>query len=304
MITAVVLGYNRVNEVLITVDKLKAYAKKLPFQLDIIVVDNASVDETTAQVQSVHSDIKLITKEINNGIAGWNDGFAKVTSKYILVLDDDSHPEYGIAEAVEYLEGSPKTGILALNITSGPYLTDGWVWKTGKPWQHEEEILGFFGCGAIIRKEVYDKIGGFAEWMQVYGHEWEYGIRCIDAGYKIRYFKNSSINHRASNINRSLRRARVFGTRNEMGIAYKFLGKDRWKVIIRMFFNNLKRIRYEGILSLYYDVIGALEFWRFRHNLTHEPLSVQAQEFFVKNYMNTNPFFSFITKHFKRPVKN
>jgi len=219
------------------------------------------------------------------------------------VLDDDSHPESGITEAVEYMDQHPLTGILALNITAGPYLTDTWVWKDGQPWQHEQQVLGFFGCGAIIRKEVYEKIGGFGEWMLVYGHEWEYGIRCIDAGYDIRYFKHSSINHRASPINRSLKRARIFGTRNDMGIVYKYFGHNRWKYIATMFFNNIKRVKHEGFAAAYYDMLGAFEFLKFKDQLSSTPVSEDTQRFFADNYMNTHPVFGFITRPLRRLFK-
>jgi GT2 family glycosyltransferase len=299
MVSAVILSYNRCAEALVTIAKLKEYAAHLPFPLEIIVVDNASADDTTPMVQQHHPDVMLVTKLKNNGIAGWNDGFAIASYKYMLVLDDDSHPEWGVSAAVSYMEQHPSTAILALNITSGPYLTDTWLWQNGKSWQHEQEILGFFGCGAIIRKEVYEKIGGFAEWMLVYGHEWEYGLRCIDAGYNVRYFKHSSVNHRASAINRSMKRSRVFGTRNDMGIVYKYFAHKRWAYILTMFLNNLKRIKTEGIINAYYDLLGTIEFLKFKHTLGYTPVSEMAQRFFIKNYMNTHPVLGFVKKKYR-----
>jgi len=300
MLSVVILSYNRCTEVLVTIAELKKFVPNLPFPVEIIVVDNASVDDTTAQVKTNHPDVRLVTKMINNGIAGWNDGFAIAKYKYFLVLDDDSNPESGIKEAVEYLETNKDTGILALNITSGPYQTDTWEWRNGTSWQHEQKILGFFGCGAIIRKEVYDKIGGFADWLLVYGHEWEYGIRCIDAGYDIKYFKNSSINHRASSINRSQRRARIFGTRNDMAIVYKYFSYKRWSYIFIMFLNNLKRLRDEDVKSVYYDFLGFIEFLRLKKKLSYTPVSKATQIFFIDNYMNTQPIFQFIIRKFKK----
>ncbi|GAB2700843.1 glycosyltransferase family 2 protein [Mucilaginibacter koreensis] len=300
MVSAVVLAYNRCAEVLKTVSELKKFSTTLPFPLEIIVVDNESVDDTSTQIKQLHPDINLVRIDKNKGIAGWNAGFAVAKYKYMLVLDDDSHPESGIAEAVNYMEQHPDTGILALNVTSGPYLTDTWLWQNGQPWQHEQEILGFFGCGALIKKEVYEKIGGFNEWMIVYGHEWEYGIRCIEAGYKVKYFKHSSINHRASSINRSQRRARTFGTRNDMGIVYKYFSNQRWKYIFTMLFNNIKRAKSGDFVSAYYDILGFIEFMKFRHTLSYTPVSKQTQKFFTDNYMNTHPVLGFITKPFKK----
>lgn len=296
MVSAVILAYNRVAEVEITLDKLKTYAASLSFPLEIILVDNESVDNTTAMVQENFPGVRIVTIQKNVGIAGWNEGFKIATYKYMLVLDDDSHMENGLPEAIEYMEHNAGVGILALNITSGPYRTDDWVWQNGKPWQHEQDVPGFFGCGAIIRKVVYEQIGGFAKWLHVYAHEWEYGIRCWDAGYAVKYFQKSSVIHRASKINRTAKRARVFGTRNEMAIIYKYFGEKRWKYIFRMFFNNLKRIKNENFLNAWYDVVGAKEFLKFRTHLTHTPVSKEVQQFFAENYMNTFPVFRFLKK--------
>ena len=296
MVSVVILAYNRVAEVEITLDKLKSYAASLPFAVEIIVVDNESADHTTAMVQDKFPDVRIVTIQKNVGISGWNEGFKIAKYKYLLVLDDDSHIESGLPEAVAYLEQNDRVGILALNITSGPYLTDTWIWQDGRPWQHEQDLPGFFGCGAIIRKEVYEKVGGFAEWVYVYAHEWEYGIRCLNAGYAIKYFQKSSVIHRASKINRTAKRARMFGTRNEMAIVYKYFDDKRWTYILRMFVNNLKRMKNEGVLNGWYDVVGAVKFMAFRSTLAHTPVTKEVQQFFIENYKNTFPVFRILKK--------
>ena len=301
MVSVVILAFNRLKEVIITLDKLTLFASTFKFPMDIILVDNASVDNTSSEVLKRFSSVRVVTIQNNCGIAGWNEGFKIASQKYLLVLDDDSHIEYGLTEAIAYMEKHNDVGILALNVTSGPYLTDSWVWQDGNTWQHEQDILGFFGCGAIIKKAVYEKIGGFAEWLYVYGHEWEYGIRCLNAGYKIRYFQKSSIIHRASGVNRTARRARIYGTRNEMGIIYKYFETtNRWKYIIRMFFNNMKRVKHEGWLNAWYDIIGTAHFIKLRRRLPHTPVSPEVQVFYAENFINTFPVFRFITKRYNK----
>lgn len=292
------MAYNRRDEVLITLDNIKKLSPQLSFDLQIIVVDNASKDDTSEKVREFHPDVTLVTKAINNGIAGWNDGFAVAKHKYMLVLDDDSHVESGLEEAVNYLEKRPDIGILALNVTTGPYKTKDWGWKDG------QEVLGFFGCGAIIRKEVYNKIGGFGEWLHVYAHEWEYGIRVLDAGYKNVYFENSKVIHRANPTNRSFRRLRVHVTRNEMGIIYKYFGKDRWKYIMRMFVNNLKLIKKGEFVRMYFDIVGTVNFLKMRKTLVHTPVRREVQDYFADNYMNTFPVFGFIGRRIKNAFKS
>ncbi|GAB2700853.1 glycosyltransferase family 2 protein [Mucilaginibacter koreensis] len=288
MVSAVILSYNRRNEVLITVEKLKALRPTLPFPLEIIVVDNASADDTSEQISAQHPDITLITKPKNNGIAGWNEGFKVVKSKYILVLDDDSCIEHGLAEGVNYLENNEKAGILAYNIVDQDFKGDPHL-DPEKAWKNEERIVGFIGCGALIRTELYHHIGGFADWIYVYTHEFEYGIRCLNAGYDIVFFDKGVVVHRTSNINRSVKRQRIYATRNEMAIVYKHFGHNRWKYIFRVLVNNLKFIKREGLKSGYYMMLGAFKFLTLRKTLGNVPVKKEVQNFYAENFWSTKP---------------
>jgi GT2 family glycosyltransferase len=296
MVSAIVLSYNRCADVLFTISKLKDLKTSLPFDLRIIVVDNASTDDTSARIGQEHADITLITKQVNNGIAGWNDGLAVADTKYNLVLDDDSHIESGLKEAIEYLEENDQVGILALNISGGTYATHNWIDKA--------ESIGFIGCGAIIKKEVYDRIGGFSEWLYVSGHEWEYGIRCIDANYKIIFFKKSDVVHRSNVNDKRSKRTIMYTTRNEMGIVFKYFRSNRSKLLLRVLLNNIKLAKTEGLLSGYYSVLGGLAFLKLRKKLAYTPVSQQTQDFFSSIFWSTQPTFDFIRKRFNRLINN
>jgi GT2 family glycosyltransferase len=288
MVSAIVLSYNRRNEVIFTIEKLKELKQTLPFELEIIVVDNASIDDTSKDILTLHPDIVLITKIKNNGVAGWNDGFAIATQPYFLVLDDDSHMESGLPEAISYMESNNDLGILALNITGGTYETSNW--------KDKEEAIGFIGCGAIIRKEVYQKNGGFAEWLHVYGHEWEYGIRVIDSGFKIRFFKNSNVVHRTSKLNRTNKRLRIYSTRNEMGIVYKYFHTRRAFYVFSVWINSMKVISSEGFMASWYCFLGGIKFLQLKSKLIHTPVSDQTQQMFLRIFWGTQPAFGFIKK--------
>jgi GT2 family glycosyltransferase len=288
MVSAIILSYNRCTEVLFTIIKLEEFRATLPFDLEIIVVDNASTDHTSAEIIALHPKVTLVTRAKNNGIAGWNSGFEIATHPYFLVLDDDSHIESGLIEAVEYMQQNCDIGVLALNITGGNYETSNW--------KDKEEGIGFIGCGALIAKELYGSIGGFAEWMHVYGHEWEYGIRAIEGGYKIRYFGNSSVLHRTSALNRSNKNLRIYSTRNEMGIVYKYFRKDRVKNVLRVWLNSMKVIGQEGFTSAFYCFIGGVKFLQLKPNLLYTPVSESTQVFFSRIFWGTQPAFGFLRK--------
>ncbi|WP_299285804.1 glycosyltransferase [uncultured Mucilaginibacter sp.] len=282
----VILNFNREKELLQTLEKTQQLmAGKSGFE--IIVVDNASADHSVVSVKKNFPSVRLIERKTNSGIAGWNDGFEAAKGEYMIVLDDDSNIESGLDEAIKVLDEHLDTGILALNVTGGAFPTDYLI--------HMQDNIDFIGCGAIIRKEVFNKIGGFAEWLFIYTHEWEYAIRCLNAGYKIKYFEDCHVTHRTSNINRTSKRLKVFSIRNEMAIVYKFFSaQDRAKYVARVYLNNLKSIYHYGISSIPWYYMALKEFLKLRKSLEHTPVSREVQDFYSKSCWSTRRFFKII----------
>ena len=285
-ISFVILNYNREKELLITVGKtMELMAGKSDYE--IIVVDNASSDNSIISLSRAYPEVRILARSKNNGIAGWNDGFELAKGEYLVVLDDDSNIVSGLDEAIAVLDDDPKIGILALNVTGGAFPTDYLV--------HMEDNIDFIGCGAIIRKILFEQIGGFAEWLFIYTHEWEYAIRCLDAGFSIRYFAHCYVDHRTSVINRSSRRLKVFSIRNEMAIVYKFFDKkDRSKYVTRVYLNNLKSIRRLGPAALPWFYQALVEFMKLRKELVHTPVSREVQDFYSKSCWSTRRFLKII----------
>jgi GT2 family glycosyltransferase len=288
----VILNFNRKNELLITLSKTKELIGQNT-EYEVIVVDNNSVDGTVAAVKEGFPEIVLVERKINNGIAGWNDGFTKARGKYLIVLDDDSHLESGLDEAISYLEENPQIGILALKIIGGVFET-----TAKSKWFDKQDAGGFIGCGAIIKKEVFEKIGGFADWLHVYTHEYEYSMRCLDAGFKIVYFESAEVVHRTSAVNRTNKRLRIFSARNEMAIVYKYFRKNRFIYLFRIWINNMKLIQKDGIKTAYYITLAGLKFLKIRKTLKHTPVSIEAENF-LKNYLwSVQPIMSNLKKRF------
>lgn len=285
-ISFVILNYNREKELLITVGKtMELMAGKSDYE--IIVVDNASSDNSIISLSRAYPEVRILARSKNIGIAGWNDGFELAKGEYLVVLDDDSNIVSGLDEAIAVLDDDPKIGILALNVTGGAFPTEYLV--------HMEDNIDFIGCGAIIRKTLFEKIGGFAEWLFIYTHEWEYAIRCLDAGFSIRYFAHCYVDHRTSVINRSSRRLKVFSIRNEMAIVYKFFDKkDRSKYVTRVYLNNLKSIRRLGPAALPWFYQALVEFMKLRKELVHTPVSREVQDFYSKSCWSTRRFLKII----------
>jgi GT2 family glycosyltransferase len=280
----VIVNYNRKDEILLTISKTKDLIKHDATNYEIVVVDNASTDGSADAIKQEFPEVVLITNPVNTGAPAWNIGFAKAKGKYFIILDDDSHIESGLEDALSYLDSQANVGILALNISGGAYQT--------KHWKNLEEKVGFIGCGAIFRKELYDKIGGYADWIFLYSNEWDLGIRTIEAGYKVVYFENCRVTHRASTINRTSKRLIVYTVRNEMGIVYKYFSKDTRDAYARkVFFNNLKGIKKYGFESIDWYWTAFKEFNALKKTLSHTPVKPDVEALYKEKFWSTKPFF-------------
>ena len=292
----VLVNYNRREELLLTIEKTKYLIENSIWDYEIVIVDNASSDGSAEAVKANHPDVVLIENKVNTGAPAWNLGFAKAQGEYFIIIDDDSHVVSGLDDAINHLDKKPDIGILALNVTTGPYTSEGWRWKDG------QDIVGFIGCGAIFRKSVYDKIGGYADWIFLYANEWDLGIRTIDAGYRVEYFAKCKVDHRTSAVHRSTKRLRVLCTKHELGIIYKHFPKSRWKYLIRVLINNLKTFKKGELKETWYNIIGFYEFFKMRKNLTYTPISLKSQKIFINHFIGTRFVIAFFYRFRKKKV--
>jgi GT2 family glycosyltransferase len=277
ILSIVILAFNRKDEVVKTV-RICLENEYLKNNSEIIVVDNFSSDGTYDELNTIYGEkITLLRTSNNVGISGWNKGFEVAKGKYVMVLDDDSHPESGVEEAVQYLDSNKNVGILALNVSTGRFSTGGIPHLF--PW------IGFTGCGAIIRKEVIDEIGGFSDWLFIYTHEFEYGIRVLQAGYTILFFKECHIVHRTSALNRTNKRLVMYSTRNELMIVDKYFPLSRKLNLLKAKLHCFRLVEQEGISSIPYIFEGYKKFSEDRKNIGSHFVSADVQHFFEKQFI-------------------
>jgi hypothetical protein len=126
----------------------------------------------------------------------------------------------------------------------------------------------------------------------------------IDAGFKIRYFKNSDVKHRTSGLNRTSKRLRIFSTRNEMGIVYKHFRTGRLKYAFNVWINCMKVISTEGFKASWYCFLGGYEFLKLMPKLQHTPVSEKTQQLFTRIFWGTQPAFGFVKKGINKILGN
>ncbi|MFC2135594.1 glycosyltransferase family 2 protein [Bacteroidota bacterium] len=217
LVTVNILSFNRKEELRNTLTKVYEQDYK---NIEVIVVDNASEDGSPEMVENDFPDVKLIRLEKNIGIAGWNRGFEIAKGEYILVLDDDSYPvKNTISHGIKYFDYE-KIGIIALSIYNN-YLQ---LYETEN---YDEYPLGFIGCGALIKRKVFDDVGYYDENIFLYHNELDFSLRTLDRDWLLFIANDAKVIHNYSSESRFAQSKNLLCT----GFRYENYFKSMWIVI-------------------------------------------------------------------------
>lgn len=175
-------------------------------QLEIIVVDNNSSDNTSALLNKKYPSIKVIRSDKNLGFGGGNNlGVSKATSDYILLLNTDAFLKpnslskllsflvnnkdvLAVAPKLAYQNGKIQQ---SLGYFPTPLRVVGWMWGLDKlplikklfpnPY-HYYDVSKYhadltpdwlMGACVLLKKDHYLSISGFNESIFMYGEEVE-----------------------------------------------------------------------------------------------------------------------------------
>ncbi len=270
-LTIVFLNFNRLEDTIKTTIQLKRLCYNR-VDIEIIAVDNGSIDGTTQFLES-QSDwlISLQLKE-NLGIEGLNRGFEMATGEYIFVLDDDSHPLNidTIDLLIQSLDSCEEIAAIACKIES----EDGTVFKT---WHIPDtttdsfcESPAFVGCGFVIRRDIFEKIGWFPAKYFLYQNEIDVAIKIRQLGYKIYYNPKCIVVHRNSPIGRAGWRQVFYPTRNTIWLLREYapFPMSAYYIFSRLCFGFIRAVE-SGEYRCYLNAVVEA----FRCEIKKSPLS-------------------------------
>lgn len=222
-VSAVIPSYNCKKVLFRLLDSLKKSTFK---NLEIIVVDNGSMDETLKYGRRKYSSVKWIDAgQKNIGQTGcYNLGFAHAKKgNHILFNDSDVVVDKDmITNLVKVLENDKKVGIVTPMIL---YLSDkNWVNQAGSyvdlttgrvkvGWGPKKDFLTArevqnSGTLMLFSNKVLEKIGGFDDWFMCY-FDPDYCLRAKKAGF-ITWYEPSAICFHDQSKDLNIWRPRVF----------------------------------------------------------------------------------------------
>ncbi|WP_069812104.1 glycosyltransferase family 2 protein [Streptomyces sp. TP-A0874] len=161
----VVITRDRCASLLRTLDRLA----ELPERPEVIVVDNASGDDTAERVRDHPVGARLLTPRRNTGALGRNLAVQQAGTRYVAFSDDDSWWRPGaLRTAAALLDAHPRLGLLAARTLVGPVETEDPLNAVlaASPLPPAEDlpgrpVLGFLGCAAVVRRRAFLAVGGY-----------------------------------------------------------------------------------------------------------------------------------------------
>jgi O-antigen biosynthesis protein len=202
---------SRINDCLDALSRLQSRLSH-----EIIVVDNASPDDTVARIQARHPDVRLLAQSENWGFAGGvNRGVAQARGQQIALLNPDaivqpgwldelvapfSDPTVGVTGS-KVLDGSGRIqsigALLAVPLLLTSHRGEG-EQDTGQ-YDRVEDVWGVHGAAMAYSRQLWQQLGGFDEgYFPAYLEESDFCQRVRRAGYRVVTAPRSVISHAES----------------------------------------------------------------------------------------------------------
>lgn len=184
----------------------------------VIVVDNASTDDSLEQATSCLDGVQLIRLNENVGFARANNLAAAAAAGFdaLALLNPDAFPDARWLEAlVGAAERHPAYGSFAsqMRLAASPEILDGAgdayhvsgrAWRSGygspaATWPpHDTEVFAPCAAAALYRRSAFEDVQGFDERFFCYFEDVDLGFRLRLKGYPCLYVHDAKVDHVSS----------------------------------------------------------------------------------------------------------
>lgn len=211
MTSIIILNYNTPKLTIECIESIKENTE--PNSYEIILVDNGSKDDSVQKFQSLTGNISLVVCDKNYGFAGGsNIGIRHSKGDEICLLNSDTIvTENWLTLLKKALYSDKNIGIVgpvtnnaAAQVIATPNLDDkSKIYKFGRKFNSEntnsyENAFSLIFFCVLIKREVYDRIGGLDEKFFPGNYEDDdYSLRARLAGFKLIIANNVFIFHYA-----------------------------------------------------------------------------------------------------------
>ena len=221
-----------------------------PFSYEIIVVDNASSDDSLARLQEYFNDkVKFIASADNNGFAAGNNQALRIANgKYVLLLNSDTIVwENTLVNIYDYMEEHADVGACGCRVLlengeldkackrSFPNVKNSFFRLFHIPTNSKDndynldnlpdgeiyEIDCLTGAFMFMRADALNQVGLLDETFFMYGEDIDLCYRIKKGGWKIVYYGESKITHLKGASSKKQKSKLIYEFYRAMYIYYK-----------------------------------------------------------------------------------
>jgi len=266
LVSVIIPNWNGAHHLPVCLDALQAQTYP---RVEVILVDNGSIDGSQALVSEKYPEVRLLAQDHNLGLTGGNNaGFRVAQGEILISLNNDTevaprfvealvdamveHPEAGMAAAKMLLFDRRDT----IHSAGDGYGVDGIPYNRGV-WQRDEGQYDepgwiFGGCGGAVayRRAMLDQVGLFDESFFMYCEDVDLNWRAQLAGWGCWYTPEAVVYHKLSATGGG-------------AIASYYTGRNTLWVIAKNYPGALLRKHWLRVLRAQWGVArDALQAWR------------------------------------------
>ncbi|MBU1036935.1 glycosyltransferase family 2 protein [Patescibacteria group bacterium] len=223
-LSIIILNYKTLGLVKNCLKAIKGLS--LPFNYEVIVVDNNSSDGSVEYLKNNYFDIKLIEARHNLGFSGGNNlAIKSAQGKYLLILNPDILIlDQAIEKMIEFMDNHPSAGICGPKLLNPdgtlqyscsrfpdwrlPFYRRTFLARTKKgqkwvdyylmkDWDHQsnQKVDWFYGACLMVRKEFIKEVGLLDERYFMYIEDLDWCRRFWQKNYEVWYVAEAEVIH-------------------------------------------------------------------------------------------------------------
>ena len=223
-VSVILVSYNTADLTIRAIECVNESLCNCDFPVDVIVIDNASRDESVARIRSQFPGTTVIESPINLGFgAANNKAVSECVGEYVLLLNTDAFLQPETLSVLEhYITINPSVGVVGPTVLNADGSVQTAAWNFPSPiqsffeysgvgnlfprlyfiggyrkWKHNltQSVPWLIGACILIRREVFIDIGGFDSDFFMYAEETDLQKRIRGGGYDIHLCADTQVVH-------------------------------------------------------------------------------------------------------------
>lgn len=238
------------------------YTQTRQIAYEVIVIDNASSDDSVGMIKEHYPQVRLIENKDNRGFAAANNqGMRVAKGRYVLLLNSDTIVLDGaIQKTIGFADRHPGAAVVGCKVLnpdktlqptcfmfpsvqnmllSATYLykvfpRSRYLCREEMAWWNrddEREVEVVTGCYMLVRKEAIDQVGMMDETFFMYGEEGDWCFRFYRAGWHNLFYPLASIIHYGGQSTGQIRPQMILQLRSAI---LQFIHKHNNKLTYRL----------------------------------------------------------------------